>query len=238
MLKYILIFGLILMGDAVLGQPKTAVLSVGEKLKDSGFTEMSAAEWKKFRSFEKKLALTPLVPSQQENQLRAYTRDSLQILGVKLMAVRLLEEKKLLDRDIAENLTYYHTLLDELRQSSIPLSEYRFLEEKMAFMNQGAIQKELAQSKIVILVLGIICVTLLFLAFRVKAARKNTAIPELSQQEVTVRNLILQGKTNKEIANELFISLSTVKTHITNLYGKLNITSRRELLQKHTGTST
>ena len=236
--KYVLIFGLLLIGYSALGQPKTAVFSIGETLKDSGFTEMSASEWKKFRDFEKKLALTPLIPSQQEDQLRAYTRDSLRILEVKLMAVKLLEEKKLLDRDMSENLTYYHSLLGELRESSIPQAEYRFLEEKMAFMNQGAMEEKLGQSRIVIFVLGSLCILLLFFAFRIKAARKSTALPELSKQEVTVRDLILQGKTNKEIANELFISLSTVKTHITNLYGKLNITSRQELLQKNTGTST
>ena len=238
LLKNVLIFGLLLVGYSALGQSKSTGYSVDEILKDSGLTEMSASEWKKLRDFEKKLALTPLVQSQQQDQLRAYTRDSLRILEVKLMAVRLLEEKELLDRDMAENLHYYNTLLAELRESSIPQAEYRFLEEKMAFMNQGAMEEKLGQSRIVIFVLGSLCILLLFFAFRIKATRKSTVLPELSKQEVTVRNLILQGKTNKEIANELFISLSTVKTHITNLYGKLNITSRQELLQKHTGTST
>ncbi len=233
-----MIFGLLLMGYPALGQSKTAVFPVGEIHKDSGFTEMSVAEWKKFRDFEKKLALTPIVQSQQRDQLRAYTRDSLRILEVKLMAVKLLEEKKLLDMDVVENPTYYRTLLVELRESSIPQAEYRFLEEKMAFVNQGAMEKKLGQNRIIILALGSLCILLLFFAFHIKAARKSTPLPELSKQEVTVRDLILQGKTNKEIANELFISLSTVKTHITNLYGKLNITNRQELLQKHTGTST
>ncbi|HDZ13708.1 MAG TPA: response regulator transcription factor [Pricia sp.] len=36
----------------------------------------------------------------------------------------------------------------------------------------------------------------------------------------------------KEIANELFISLSTVKTHITNIYGKLKVSGRQELLRR------
>ena len=36
-------------------------------------------------------------------------------------------------------------------------------------------------------------------------------------------------KTNKEIGSELFISVSTVKTHINNLYKKLNVTSRDEV---------
>ncbi|MGB7394497.1 MAG: LuxR C-terminal-related transcriptional regulator, partial [Pricia sp.] len=40
------------------------------------------------------------------------------------------------------------------------------------------------------------------------------------------------GKSNKEIAGELFISISTVKTHITNIYGKLKVSSRKELLHR------
>jgi len=70
--------------------------------------------------------------------------------------------------------------------------------------------------------------------------KKNTTI-SLSKQETTVKNLIINGKSNKEIAGELFISLSTVKTHITNIYQKLNISNRNELLtifKNTTSTST
>ncbi|THV59370.1 response regulator transcription factor [Flagellimonas alvinocaridis] len=68
--------------------------------------------------------------------------------------------------------------------------------------------------------------------------RKKGATPQLSKQETLVHGLIVQGKSNKEIANELFISLSTVKSHITSIYGKLNVTGRQELLKNSTGTST
>ena len=51
----------------------------------------------------------------------------------------------------------------------------------------------------------------------------------LSPQEEKIRKLILEDKTNKEIAETLFVSVSTVKTHINNLYKKLNINSREEL---------
>jgi len=51
----------------------------------------------------------------------------------------------------------------------------------------------------------------------------------LSQQELKIKELILEGKSNKEIASELFISVSTVKTHINNLYKKLGVSSRDEL---------
>ncbi|TMU51083.1 response regulator transcription factor [Flagellimonas algicola] len=72
----------------------------------------------------------------------------------------------------------------------------------------------------------------------IKLHRRSLPNAHLSRQEKNVKALILEGKTNKEIANELFISLSTVKTHITSIYSKLNVKGRQELLQKSTGAST
>ena len=40
-----------------------------------------------------------------------------------------------------------------------------------------------------------------------------------------------KGITNKEIAEQLFISLSTVKSHINTIYSKLSISSRKEIDQ-------
>ncbi len=51
----------------------------------------------------------------------------------------------------------------------------------------------------------------------------------LSNQEKKVLELILENKSNKEIASQMFVSLSTVKTHINNLYKKLNVSSRDEV---------
>lgn len=51
----------------------------------------------------------------------------------------------------------------------------------------------------------------------------------LTPQEQRIAKLITEGKSNKEIASELFISLSTVKTHINNIYKKLGVGSRSEL---------
>ncbi len=51
----------------------------------------------------------------------------------------------------------------------------------------------------------------------------------LSTQEKKILALILDNKTNKEIASEMFVSLSTVKTHINNLYKKLKVNSRDEV---------
>jgi hypothetical protein len=52
---------------------------------------------------------------------------------------------------------------------------------------------------------------------------------ELSQREMDIVGLILSGKSNKEVAMALSIELSTVKTHVNNIYAKLEVSSRRDL---------
>jgi len=54
---------------------------------------------------------------------------------------------------------------------------------------------------------------------------------KLTKQEAKVVSLIKEAKTNKEIAMELSISTSTVKTHINNIYKKLEVKSRQELIE-------
>ncbi|MCK0179777.1 helix-turn-helix transcriptional regulator [Flavobacteriaceae bacterium S0862] len=54
----------------------------------------------------------------------------------------------------------------------------------------------------------------------------------LTSQEEKVAELMIADKTNKEIASELFISLNTVKTHIRNLYAKLEVSNRSEFVEK------
>lgn len=50
----------------------------------------------------------------------------------------------------------------------------------------------------------------------------------LSNREITVFRYLANGCTNKEIASNLGVELSTVKTHINNLYTKINCTNRKE----------
>jgi len=52
---------------------------------------------------------------------------------------------------------------------------------------------------------------------------------KLSKQERVVLDLILQNKTNKDIAEALFISVSTIKTHTNSIYKKLEVQSREEV---------
>lgn len=52
----------------------------------------------------------------------------------------------------------------------------------------------------------------------------------LSKRELQVAHKIMEGRSNKAIALELFISERTVKFHCANIYKKLNITSRTALI--------
>jgi LuxR family maltose regulon positive regulatory protein len=60
----------------------------------------------------------------------------------------------------------------------------------------------------------------------VEKSKPETMLEPLSERELDILRLIASGRTNQEIADILVIALSTVKSHINNLYGKLG-TNRR-----------
>ncbi len=51
---------------------------------------------------------------------------------------------------------------------------------------------------------------------------------ELTAREIEVLHLIADGKSNQEIADELFITLKTVKTHVSNILSKLEVSDRTQ----------
>ena len=57
-------------------------------------------------------------------------------------------------------------------------------------------------------------------------------IHSLSQREKEVLSLIMQNKKRKDIANELFVTESTIKKHTSSIFKKLNINNRSELFEK------
>ena len=57
-------------------------------------------------------------------------------------------------------------------------------------------------------------------------ARKDELVEALTPRESEVLNLIAAGHSNPQIATELVIALTTVKTHVKNIYGKLQVSSR------------
>lgn len=55
---------------------------------------------------------------------------------------------------------------------------------------------------------------------------------ELSEREFEVLELIAQGYSNQEIADKLFLSIHTVKTHTSRLFVKLDVKRRTQAVQK------
>jgi LuxR family maltose regulon positive regulatory protein len=64
------------------------------------------------------------------------------------------------------------------------------------------------------------------------AAGRQLHEPVLSERELEVLALIASGESNQEIANKLFITVATVKTHINNLYRKLGVRSRTQAVAR------
>lgn len=54
----------------------------------------------------------------------------------------------------------------------------------------------------------------------------------ISKREYEVLSLMSQGLSNQEIADKLFVSLNTVKTHTSNLFLKLDVKRRTQAIQK------
>jgi DNA-binding NarL/FixJ family response regulator len=60
------------------------------------------------------------------------------------------------------------------------------------------------------------------------ALRAAFATVGLTRREHEVLALVAQGRTNRQIADELFISENTAGVHVSNILGKLNVASRTE----------
>jgi DNA-binding NarL/FixJ family response regulator len=60
---------------------------------------------------------------------------------------------------------------------------------------------------------------------------KTLKLSDLTKREVEVLELIASGKSNKEVASTLFISVKTVDTHKTHILDKLGLKNTAELVK-------
>jgi DNA-binding NarL/FixJ family response regulator len=61
-----------------------------------------------------------------------------------------------------------------------------------------------------------------------RSAAPQRAFPELTEREEEVLSLVAQGKSNREIARQLFVSLKTVRNHVSNILLKLQVADRAQ----------
>ncbi|MEX0273217.1 MAG: response regulator transcription factor, partial [Flavobacteriaceae bacterium] len=128
---------------------------------------------------------------------------------------------------------YYQGLLQRLEQT---YPKARFTQQYMAEITMDTTQpSDPSRGKfpfVWLFYLAIasssIAVIWILLKRRKKKGRIGHQMNKLTAQEREIARLILKGHTNKEIAAALFISVSTVKTHVNNVYKKLDISSREE----------
>ncbi|MFC4410814.1 response regulator transcription factor [Chungangia koreensis] len=63
---------------------------------------------------------------------------------------------------------------------------------------------------------------------RMRSGNEHSLHEDLTEREFEVLLLIAKGKSNQEIADELFIALKTVKTHVSNILSKLDVQDRTQ----------
>ncbi|MFC1581094.1 response regulator [Thermodesulfobacteriota bacterium] len=65
-----------------------------------------------------------------------------------------------------------------------------------------------------------------------RSSSSQPLVEPLTNRELDLMELLAQRMSNKEIASELCISTETVKKHLNNIYGKLNVSGRRQAVEK------
>lgn len=63
---------------------------------------------------------------------------------------------------------------------------------------------------------------------RMREKTQDNLHDQLTNREIEILMLIAKGKTNQEIADELFIAVKTVKVHVSNILGKLDVQDRTQ----------
>jgi len=61
-----------------------------------------------------------------------------------------------------------------------------------------------------------------------RSAAPQRAFPELTGREEEILSLVAQGKSNQEISRQLFVSLKTVRNHVSNILVKLQVADRAQ----------
>lgn len=72
------------------------------------------------------------------------------------------------------------------------------------------------------------------LGVRLPVKQQRAGAEGLTKRELEIARLVIAGKSNKSIGKALDISVRTVSTHLSNIFGKLSVASRAELVERRT----
>ena len=174
------------------------------------------------------------------NKLKTYSKDSITSPLVKLLAFSYLKEDiEFLKDDFNIAPSFYYNLHDELNEYYSGTSYYAQYQDEIFKLSASLVNQRYLFHKRLNYVLGILLILLfsilIFLLYKLRKRRKQGVSNEmltLTAQEENIVHLICEGMSNKDIASSLFISLSTVKSHIGNIYSKTGIVNRKQLIKK------
>ncbi len=137
-----------------------------------------------------------------------------------------------------QNNSYYDDLEERL-ETTYPNAPYttQYKNELAAdrFMLSSSAAENSSSPSWNVYLYGILALSFLlnvFLLYRIWKNRQSNSEDlksKLSKQEQVVLEHLLQDKTNKDIAEALFLSVSTIKTHTNNIYKKLEVQSREDV---------
>lgn len=216
---------------------------------DAQNTNLEDKEWRKAISYELKLLEeyskaknTDAIEEAEKKFLieyKSFCSDSLNGSLVKLMGFAHLRLNINLSQDFKSDPDFYNNLLNQINEDYSGASYYIQYQAGISKLSASNIKEKYTFHKRLNYILGVIILLLLlslsYLLLKLKDTRKqeiNTELYTLTSQEGKVAKLICEGKSNKEIAAQLFVSLSTVKSHIGNINSKLNVTSRSQVVDK------
>lgn len=205
-------------------------------------------EWQEFSSYANQLnvELSSLRDiesrDQSSNQLLSELKAYADIKDAHPLVTLLLigsVPESIIREDLKKDAEFYNTLQDNLNTYYNYESYAQQYKELIRDLSVTDTERNLEFYRQLTYILGGIGLMLLIgiVYLLVKLKRKINEQPpqeniNLTNQEERVAELIIQDKTNKEIAAELFVSLSTVKTHIRNIYAKLEVGNRQEFVEK------
>ncbi|NRB60437.1 MAG: response regulator transcription factor [Winogradskyella sp.] len=227
----------------------TIVFTKAQKpwFKDTLNTNVVDKEWKETKIFIEKLREEFSETQNNEakiqslfqffSELKEHVQKSKVHPLVKLLILDNINES-ILKKDFENDAGFYIELQDELNDYFLNSSYALQFKSLFTDLSVTTMQQQLMTHKrlnyvlfIVIFVL-FVCITFLLLRLNKKPKIVEIESIKLTSQEEKIAKLIIEEKSNKEIANELFISLSTVKTHIRNLYAKLEVNNRQQFTEK------